>query len=73
LNFIEANQDILQQKLSLGEIDAALAYQVNISKQLKCHRLFQLKPYILISPEHRFANREIVHLKIPNPFSSNTI
>jgi DNA-binding transcriptional LysR family regulator len=62
VNVSEGNQAELLSKLKKGAIDLALTYDLLIESDITFTALAELKPYILLPADHRFANKESISL-----------
>ena len=62
VNVSEGNQAELISKLKKGAIDLALTYNLLIDSDIGFTPLAELKPYVLLAANHRFADRESISL-----------
>jgi DNA-binding transcriptional LysR family regulator len=62
VNVSEGNQAELLSKLKKGAIDLALTYNLLIESDIAFTALAELKPYVLLPADHRFANRKSISL-----------
>ena len=62
VNVSEGNQAELLSKLKKGAIDLALTYDLLLESDIAFTALAELKPYVLLSADHRFANNESISL-----------
>lgn len=62
VNVSEGNQAELLSKLKKGAIDLALTYDLLIESDITFTALAELKPYVLLPADHRFANKESISL-----------
>jgi len=70
LSILEASQDELLQRMSEGHVDLSIMYDFELPDDLEYVRLFDLRPYVLLSTEHPLATRDAVSLTelAPEPF-----
>jgi DNA-binding transcriptional LysR family regulator len=59
---LEAEHAVLKQSLRSGRCEVALMYAYELDEDLEATRVSSARPYILLSPDHRFAHRTNVHL-----------
>ena len=62
INVSEGNQAELLSKLKKGAIDLALTYNLQLDSDIAFTALVELKPYVLLAADHRFADKESVSL-----------
>ena len=62
VNVSEGNQAELLSKLKKGAIDLALTYNLLLESDIAFTALAELKPYVLLAVDHRFANEESISL-----------
>lgn len=58
----EGNQAELLGKLKTGAIDLALTYNMQLESDIAFTPLVELKPYVLLAADHRFAGKKTVSL-----------
>ena len=71
LKFIEDTQTNLQKELLEGRLDFAIVYDINLKSDFSKHLLYNTRPYVLLSPEHRLADTTDpidLHLLTEDPF-----
>ena len=59
----EDNQSELINKLKNGAIDLALTYDLQLDSDINFIPLVELKPYVLLSAEHRLASKKTIALE----------
>ena len=62
VNVSEGNQAELLSKLKKGAIDLALTYDLQLDSDIAFTPLAELKPYVLLAADHRFAGRKSIPL-----------
>ena len=62
VNVSEGNQAELISKLKKGAIDLALTYNLQLESNIAFTALAELKPYVLLAADHRFANNASISL-----------
>lgn len=62
LHFAESMSADLHESLLGGQIDVAILYGVDVSKQLEFEPLHEYRPYVIVGQGHRLADRGVVHL-----------
>lgn len=62
VNVSEGDQAELLSKLKKGAIDLALTYNLLLESDIAFTALAELKPYVLLAADHRFANKESISL-----------
>lgn len=62
VNVSEGNQAELLSKLKKGAIDLAITYNLMLESDIAFTALAELKPYVLLAADHRFANKESISL-----------
>ncbi|WGW11414.1 LysR family transcriptional regulator [Saxibacter everestensis] len=62
LDFVEAAQDVLQDRLFGGELDLAVVYDMDLRPGLHSVELFKAPIHVLLPREHRLADRAEVSL-----------
>lgn len=62
VNVSEGNQAELLSKLKKGAIDLALTYNLQLESDIAFTPLVELKPYVLLAADHRFADRKKISL-----------
>ncbi|MGI9285513.1 MAG: LysR family transcriptional regulator, partial [Pseudomonadales bacterium] len=62
INVIEDALDSLQEKLVSGAIEVALLYELGLSDEFATQSVASLPPYVLLSANHRLANRRSLSL-----------
>lgn len=62
VNVSEGNQAELLSKLKKGAIDLALTYDLLIESDITFTALAELKPYVLLPADHRFADKASISL-----------
>lgn len=63
VDFHIAAQDVLQAMLFDGRIDVALMYDIDLRHGVEKRRLYEARVYLLMSADHRLADREAVSLE----------
>jgi DNA-binding transcriptional LysR family regulator len=59
---LEAEHTALKQSLRSGRCEVALLYAYELDDDLEATRVASAPPYVLLSPDHRFARRREIHL-----------
>jgi DNA-binding transcriptional LysR family regulator len=62
VNVSEGNQAELLSKLKKGAIDLALTYNLQLESEIAFTPLVELKPYVLLAADHRFAGKKKISL-----------
>ncbi len=62
VNVSEGNQTELLSKLKKGAIDLALTYNLRLESEIAFTPLVELKPYVLLAADHRFAGKKKISL-----------
>ncbi len=62
VNVSEGNQAELLSKLKKGAIDLALTYNLQLESEIAFTPLVELKPYVLLAADHRFASKKKISL-----------
>ncbi len=62
VNVSEGNQAELLSNLKKGAIDLALTYNLQLDSDIAFTPLAELKPYVLLAADHRFAGRKSIPL-----------
>ncbi|MDH3763423.1 MAG: LysR family transcriptional regulator [Gammaproteobacteria bacterium] len=62
VNVSEGNQAELLSKLKKGAIDLALTYNLQLESEIAFSPLVELKPYVLLAADHRFAGKKKISL-----------
>lgn len=62
VNVSEGNQAELLSKLKKGAIDLALTYNLQLESDIAFTPLVELKPYVLLAADHRFAGKKKISL-----------
>ena len=62
VNVSEGNQAELLSKLKTGAIDLALTYDLQLESDIAFTPLVELKPYVLLAADHRFAGKKTISL-----------
>lgn len=62
LNYVEGSTDELSAALAKGEIDVAVMYNLDLDPTLARTTLFQRSPHLLLSQDHRLAERDGIRL-----------
>ncbi|MGW0173838.1 LysR substrate-binding domain-containing protein [Rhodococcus sp. NPDC003322] len=62
VDFVEDNQDRLTRRLTSGELDLAIVYDLDLSPELRRVRMDTRRPAILLPPGHRLADRPVLEL-----------
>ena len=62
VNVSEGNQAELLSKLKKGAIDLALPYNLQLESEIAFTPLVELKPYVLLAADHRFAGKKKISL-----------
>lgn len=62
VNVSEGDQAELLRKLKKGAIDLALTYNLQLESEIAFTPLVELKPYVLLAADHRFAGKKKISL-----------
>lgn len=62
LEFEEAATPELHDALLRGQLDVAILYGVDVSKQIEFEPIQEYRPYVIVAQEHRLADRGVVEL-----------
>jgi DNA-binding transcriptional LysR family regulator len=62
LEFLEATTSELHEALLGGQIDVAILYGVDVSKQVEFEPIREYRPYVIVGEAHPLAGRETVQL-----------
>jgi DNA-binding transcriptional LysR family regulator len=63
LNLYEADTDTLLSGIEENRYDVALVYQLDVPTSMKSETLLNLKPHVIVAPDHPLANQGTVSLK----------
>ena len=63
IQFTEGPLDELQTLLRNGQIEMALLYDIDLSRDLECNTLTQVEPHVLLPSGHRLADQASISLR----------